>query len=346
MHRFSRIEGIGQPTSRRFIFKDKIRLGVKVASENDSKIDPQETPYFIIPPEVEAVTGENPVSLRVMFPAEDEHLVMPFAYKDFGEGPFLECTGNLKKASRRNPQTGGWEERNCPCERKEMTCHRRAHLSVILPDISPVSIYQIDTGSISNIENTLSFFNQLKIQVGHMSRIPVTLHRKPTLLRHPDNSLGTHYLFDWEFAATEEQILAYRSHTQHILRENASITIPEPLATNPAMDSGGELLTEQEWHTTQAEFPMINPPEEPSIETHNPVGPGSNIPPMKGMKPITPRQQQFIGELVATEFPEMTQEQTKQYTQDLTVQGASKLIDGLLQGNFAFFEEHVAGIKT
>jgi len=147
--KFTRVKGVSE--QRRLPRLGKIRLGVKVVNPKTGAERPREVDYFVVPPEVAKIYGEQPKELDVLFPVNDIEIIFPQAYKWYGKSRGLKCIGNGVTAYRYNEETGTMQERECPCEIKGTQCALRAHLLFILPKVSMGGIYQIDVGSYNSI---------------------------------------------------------------------------------------------------------------------------------------------------------------------------------------------------
>lgn len=170
----------------------KIRLGIKAVSKQSGKEHPKETDYFVVPPEVAKVYGEQPKLLDIMFPVEDRAIIAPQAYEFYGQAKGLKCTGNGEYALELNEATGAMERRECPCERLDKKqCSQRMHLRVVLPKVNLGGIYQIDTSSFNSIVNINSAIQYLRCATassqyphGRITWLPIRLYREATETHH------------------------------------------------------------------------------------------------------------------------------------------------------------------
>ncbi|MCK4445672.1 MAG: hypothetical protein KAW56_01165, partial [Candidatus Marinimicrobia bacterium] len=157
--RFTRIEGLS--SIRRLPRLGKIRLGIKVPygpivqnkdGTRAQKTRPKETDYFVCPPEIKKVYGDEPKELNIMFPLNDPEALFPQAYKWYGSSKGLKCKGDGVNATRLNNDTNEMEEIKCPCELlEEGKCKQRASLSFMMPGIKIGGVYQIDLSSYHSI---------------------------------------------------------------------------------------------------------------------------------------------------------------------------------------------------
>jgi hypothetical protein len=69
---------------------------------------PIETPYFVVPPEIQQKYGDKPTELDIIFPIDDEERIFPQALKMYGQSG-LKCIGNGEQAKRLNDRTYQFE---------------------------------------------------------------------------------------------------------------------------------------------------------------------------------------------------------------------------------------------
>ena len=93
----SPIRGVSEIT--RLTRLGKIHLGVKVESSKGQLI-PKAVDYFVCPPEVQAVHGEKPKSLPIMFPLEDVEQFAQQWYRAYSQTRGLICKGDGEKATQ------------------------------------------------------------------------------------------------------------------------------------------------------------------------------------------------------------------------------------------------------
>ena len=86
------IKGLSE--QRRIPRVGKIHLGVKKVSERTGKEYPSATEYFVVPPEVAAVHGEQPTELPIMIPVEDEEFWASQYYRAYSQTRGLTCKGD------------------------------------------------------------------------------------------------------------------------------------------------------------------------------------------------------------------------------------------------------------
>ncbi len=245
--KFTRIEGLS--SIRRLPVIGKIRLGVKVEGQRRNKKTgdiipytyPKETDYFVCPPEVKAIYGNEPKSLNIMFPMSDPEVLFPQSYKWWGSTRGLKCHGNGVTASRRNEETGEWEERKCPCELYEQgKCKQRASLFFLLPNVKMGGLYQIDFSSYHGIVDVNSGFEYALSLLGEkIAMIPFVLQRvkKET---HNDGKKQIHYPLVLHVDVTLEQSRRIREGSKVFALQDRKYQIEAPKATeeeNPAINS-------------------------------------------------------------------------------------------------------------
>lgn len=174
----------------------KIRLGVKV-ERPDKNPYPQATDYFVCPPEVQAVFGEKPKTLQIMFPSNDMEQVARQYLRCYGQTFGLVCWGDGEKCRRkvdtatgdlagRNTKDWAWStDMTCDyeeCPEYGARCRRVMNLMFMLPDVPGLGVWQIDTSSfysIREINSTLGIITNLtkthQFPEGRIAFIPLTL---------------------------------------------------------------------------------------------------------------------------------------------------------------------------
>lgn len=154
----------------------KIHLGVTLKTEKGVEY-PKETDYFVCPPEVIKVYGEQPKELDILFPVEDVGIVSPYAYEWYGQNK-LKCRGDfgVNGASRRD-EKGGWFDIDCPCEHLDKECKQHMHLRAMLPKVNVGGVYQIDTVSKNSILDVISALTYVKLLIGRIAFVPLKLVR-------------------------------------------------------------------------------------------------------------------------------------------------------------------------
>lgn len=178
----------GLSESRRLPRLGKIRLGVKATAQSGKEY-PKAVDYFVCPPEVQAIYGEKPKSIDIIFPLEMEPDQWQW-YKAYSLTRGLICKGDGKTATALiDTETGKFASKIstqtalcevvCDCDKcplyEKKQCHRVMNLQVILPKVKALGIYQIDTGSVNSILNVQSTLDLVKNIVGRFSMIPMKL---------------------------------------------------------------------------------------------------------------------------------------------------------------------------
>lgn len=196
----------------------KIHLGIKKFSEKAQKEYPAEVHYFVCPPEVAEVYGEQPTKLDIMFPVDNPEIVFPQFYKMYGSSTLLKCKGDGEKASRITDK-GGFEEIECPGEecpyRKNRKCNRIGVLNVLLPKVPGAGVWQITTSSWNSIVNLNSAMDYIRGLCGRVNMIPLILERKEELIQY-EGKKSKHYILsiNMDFKLEDVQRAALISPTR------------------------------------------------------------------------------------------------------------------------------------
>lgn len=198
----------------------KIRLGVRKLSQSGHEY-PSETEYFVLDdaPDVAKIYGDKPTSLEVLFPVDDLNLVMPNYYKWYSGGVKgkdgqviggkLNCYGTGEIAyhlAKRDPITRIVPERECLAEKcpdwkgasGKQQCKAAMSLFVLLPRVSLLGLYQIDTTSVIAIQNFVNQMVTIQKAWGTFRKNHYIIYRNPTVTNHIDDKgkeiKSTHYI--------------------------------------------------------------------------------------------------------------------------------------------------------
>ena len=193
------IKGLSE--NRRLIRIGKIHLGIKVKNKNGVEY-PRATDYFVCPPEVQEVYGEQPDRLDIIIPVEDDEMWCHQYYRQYSRTRGLVCKGTGETCNRKlDPQTGAivtrdskdyvWKEmdcagRECP-DYQAKKCQETMNLQFLLPRVPGLGVWQIDTGSINSIRNINDNAAMLRAVCDRVSWIPLTLTLEPKEVVNPDD---------------------------------------------------------------------------------------------------------------------------------------------------------------
>lgn len=199
----------------------KIRLGIKKKTAQGKEY-PSEIDYFVLDPntpdqkrrdaliaQFQKLYGDKPKAIKVMFPPVPREMFFAQFLKRYGKGALLKCKGDGEIAETIPEFAEGLEkigetERGfiqvkclgdeCPYT-KSGECGRMASLQVILPELSGISIWQIDTGSYNSIVNMNSAIDYIQALTGRYAMLPLTLLRKPVDVAY-EGKKSKHYVLD------------------------------------------------------------------------------------------------------------------------------------------------------
>ena len=199
----------GLTDRRRMPRVGKIHLGEKRMNQSGREY-PVATEYFVVPPEVAAVVGDQPTELSIIFPSDDPEAVLPTYLKAYSNARGLVCRGDGETARRLvdadaahvDPDTGEmalpianrdtaraeWHE-SIPCPGQACTyytgdgqvklCREVMSLMFVLADVPGLGVWQLDTGSYHGILNLHSAFEFAKAAFGSVIGVPFTLALEP-----------------------------------------------------------------------------------------------------------------------------------------------------------------------
>ena len=265
-NKYTQIKGLSD--SRRMPRLSKIRLGAKVS--NGKAEYPVELPFFLLPDEVAAVHGgkitniekrakdlgvKNAVAVKfikenghrlaeelpVMIPVEDTNYSFPQSYKLYGGSIGLKCIGDGEMAEERVGTTNEFKPKKCPCNHLKSDanpkgdCTIKAHLSVMLPEVSAGGIFQIDMGSINSIVDINSGIEYVRSMIGRVAMVPLKLRRIPTETHH-DGKKQTHFTCQLTFAGDINDVVKLRGSDQ-LITHNQMLMIEAPDYSDPKEDA-------------------------------------------------------------------------------------------------------------
>ncbi len=246
----------------------RIRLGHVNHNTMSGKTNPEEDPFFLVPPEVAEVYGERPTELDVMFPVNDRAVIFPQAYEMYGSSRRLLCSGNGKEAMRWNKDALDYVPCACPCDFYGKECGERAHLMVMLPKVkNQGGVYQIDTGSINAmlaINSTLNILAPLDNPdnglLGYFAMVPMKLRRVPRDI-YPNGMHRKSYPLQLSLNANDEEIQELRKRREEILAKTRCWVVEEPEQVNPEVDPGAIITIDNAPlnQTTEAPLPAASP---------------------------------------------------------------------------------------
>ncbi len=185
------IKGLSE--TRRMPRLGKIHLGIK-AQTAEGKTYPKAVDYFVCPPEVASIFGEQPRELNIMFPVEDPDKFASQWYKCYSSYRGLVCKGDGEKCLRLvDVATGDFAHRDtkettmreAACQGEECTqykdkkCKAVMNLQFLLPDVPGLGIYQLDTSSANSIIAVNSALDLVRNVCGRVSMIPLKLTVEP-----------------------------------------------------------------------------------------------------------------------------------------------------------------------
>lgn len=197
----------------------KIHLGVMKKgkkSEYPSAVD-----YFVCPPEVKKVYGNQPKRLKIAFHSNDLEEVFPQYYKRYGRSTGLVCKGDGENANCANSETGEFEEITClgrECEYyKENKCKQIGNLYFLIRGVDRFGVYQLDTSSYNSILNINGGIEYAKkITGGKLAMLPFFLDVIPQEVS-PNGSKKTVWVLRLE-ADISEMKKALEAKSEGILR--------------------------------------------------------------------------------------------------------------------------------
>jgi len=253
----NRIKGLSD--ERRLPRIGKIRLGERRISARTGEEYPVALDHFKFDdetrqayPEIQEIYGLEPKELDVLLPADQQEVVFPQSYKLYGFSHGLKCKGNGERAVRflcakchqltckHKDVERVRVEVKCPCDLlAKGECRPVGSLMVMLPRITCAGVFQIDTGSRTNIVDLNSGIAYVRRLCGRAAMVPLKLRRVPRLM-HPGGRAVTVYTLQLVFDADLETIARIQSGRR-----------PTEYVIEPPHDDGDELPATEATENTE-----------------------------------------------------------------------------------------------
>lgn len=193
----------GLTENRRLPRVGKLYLGIKVKGKG-GKEHPKAVDYIVCPETLPngdpnpnradfvKVFGEQPRSIRIMFPVDNEDVVLSQYYRAYSSSRGLVCKGDGEQCRRMvDAETGDLANRDSravewkvmPCGgvecpdylSKPQRCREVMNLQFMIPELPGMGIWQIDTSSINTIKNLNGSAAFVKGIYGRLAFIPLIL---------------------------------------------------------------------------------------------------------------------------------------------------------------------------
>jgi len=163
----------GLSNIRRIPREGKIRLGEKKVSASGKEY-PVQLDYLKVPEAVQAVYGEKPKEIDVMFASDDEEHIFPQYYKLYGSTG-LKCKGD--GVTSIIMKRGEVIEKKCTPGADECKgCKPMATLRMLLPKVPGFGVFEIVTSSWNSIVNLNSCIDAIKLMTGgRIAFVPLKL---------------------------------------------------------------------------------------------------------------------------------------------------------------------------
>jgi len=198
-----------------------LRLGIKKKTAQDVEY-PAEIDYFILDPQTpdakrnedlksqfKKLYGVEPKSIKIMFPPAKPELFFAQWYKRYGKSTLKKCIGDGETATCATEEFAQGLEvigkndfgqpvvkcagLHCVHQTKaKADCRRLASLQVLLPDLTGIGVWQINTSSSNSIRNINSAIEWLQGICGRFYMLPLTLMRVKTDIEY-EGKRSVHY---------------------------------------------------------------------------------------------------------------------------------------------------------
>lgn len=147
-----------------------------------------------------AVYGDEPRELECWLPAPTPDDIMEGAWRQYGKSKLkIRCDGETC-AKRR--ETGGWAEEPCQCQRLGLAEDDKRHcdlgytIQLILPRVSGIGVWQLDTGSTISSRRMADWLTlMMNLTGGNLTRLAFRLRIVPIKVS-PEGTATTVYVLD------------------------------------------------------------------------------------------------------------------------------------------------------
>lgn len=215
--------------------RGKIHLGEKGTTQQGKQY-PKSLPHFRVPDEIKEFIGAEPTSLNVRFPYANPMDNVSYYFRRYGAGGICKCIGDGQTAMELG-EDGQMHEIDCLGEGCPMytdpkpKCRKVAKLSVILPDVPGIGIWQIDTASINTVLDLLGQMALVQGQGVPVTGVPFILERIPKQVA-PDGKAKTVHVLTLKCPLTWDE-LGQRARLVPQIADKRDI---EPVDETPADD--------------------------------------------------------------------------------------------------------------
>ena len=317
-----------------------LRLGIKKKTTGGKEY-PSEVDYFILDPETpdpvekerlislfHTEFGKEPKSISIMLTHSNIDEAFPQNYKRYGKNTALKCIGDGKTALCTDPQfvqglkvVSEHPDRKLPiveCAGRECKfavvneastnkeCKATATLSIEIPALGGIGVWQITTGSFNSILNINGFIRDMVKRFGRAHMLPLTLERREIETIFKGKKAKHYPLYMNTDKSMTEMMKTLNIAPERVLIETYGEQIKELPAPVEIMDAEGTEVEDAEIDRQAA-----NDEEKPEVRQRGETSePGELSKPivldgMAGAKEATDKvAEAFDGKEVKAEYPE------------------------------------------
>jgi hypothetical protein len=223
------------------------------------------------------VYGDEPRELECWLPAPTPEDIMEGAWRQYGKSKLkIRCNGEMC-AKRR--ETGGWIEEPCQCKSLGLAEDDKRHcdlgytIQLILPRVSGIGVWQLDTGSTISSRRMADWLTMMANLTGTLTGLEFTLRIVPVKVS-PEGTATTVYVLEPQASRiTPQQLLAAGPAQRHTaaLPPPAADEEHEPTLTRETFADETPSENAQRADGDVAAEPVPDPPHDQPAPPDNPV---------------------------------------------------------------------------
>lgn len=247
---------VALPTSGTLPRVGKIRLGTAERGDDGNVYRPKKADHFVVTADESGITspeaaqafrdryGDRPTSIIAMLAGATPDDCLEGAWRQYGRNKLkVRCDGTHASVRR---ATGGFDEQPCLCAAKGQTgddrdCTLSYTMSLILPDVTGVGVWQLDTGSTISSRRMADFLLMMHQLRGDLRLFEFAL-RLVAVKVQPEGKTQTVYVLDPQAPRQTPRQMLQQAAERQGLPTGDTAQLPPPAADEEpehTLDRGG-----------------------------------------------------------------------------------------------------------